>query len=92
MSLPTGPQVWDEIATDRAEGCYIALALGDALGAPFEFPSKGGLAIGEYTGRLQFPYKRPESQWGGGQTGVIGQVTDDTELTTALLQSWYIKP
>lgn len=62
-------------------GMVFGHALGDAIGAPSEFP-----IIQEYTGKLEFPMKRaakpvfkiPEKNL------VVGQLTDDTEMAMTL--------
>lgn len=62
--------------------------LGDALGAPHEFPTKGGVPLEQYCGRLVHRYLRPRNRFTSVvKWGVIGQVTDDSEMTIALLQS-----
>jgi len=68
---------------DKVKGMIIGCALGDALGAPHEFKHSKNI----YTGNLKYKlaiktgsyYKRVI------KTGVIGQFTDDTELTLILL-------
>lgn len=62
-------------------GMVFGHALGDAIGAPSEFP-----IIQEYTGKLEVPMKRaakpvfriPEKNL------VVGQLTDDTEMAMTL--------
>lgn len=58
-------------------------AVGDALGFPFE-PSHGP-PVSEYRGR--FEYKPSNIKRSGIKYGVIGQISDDTEMTLALLRS-----
>lgn len=54
-------------------------ALGDALGAPFKF--RNGLSITQYNGRLEY---RPKI---ASRYGVVGQVTDNSEMSIALARS-----
>jgi len=65
---------------DGARGLFLGLALGDALGAPHEFASV------PYTGRLERPCSS-RSRFHGTRYGVVGQVTDDTEMAIALMQA-----
>jgi len=56
-------------------------ALGDALGLPFEF--RYSLPISKYHGKLEYrPVKI--SRYYGKRYGVIGQISDDTDMTLAL--------
>lgn len=67
---------------DRVYGAAAGHALGDALGAPFEFfrnPQKP-----EYHGTIEYEPGVP-SRWHGWRYGVVGQVTDDSEMARALL-------
>lgn len=63
---------------DALKGLLWGVALGDALGAPHEFTP-----YPKYSGRLEFPVIRV-NRYQGRRVGVIGQVTDDTEMTIAL--------
>lgn len=59
-------------------------ALGDSLGVPFEF--RWSRPISEYTGRLEYrPFMK--SKYQGTRYGVVGQVSDDTEMSVALARS-----
>lgn len=59
-------------------------ALGDALGVPFEF--RYSISVSKYNGKLEY---KPmlKSRFQGVRYGVVGQVSDDTEMTIALAQS-----
>jgi ADP-ribosyl-[dinitrogen reductase] hydrolase len=64
---------------ERAVGAYLGLAVGDALGAPWEFMSQA---------TIQRQHGRVSSMLGGGWLGLSpGEVTDDTEMTLALGQA-----
>ena len=66
---------------DRVRGMFAGHFLGDALGAPHEF----GVNT-PYTGLLQqVPFMN--SRWQGRKELAVGQVTDDTEMTLALLRT-----
>lgn len=67
--------------TDKLLGIFIGSSLGDALGAPHEFNSKL-----PFTGKLQYPAVH-HIRFQPNKVGVVGQVTDDTEMTIALLHS-----
>lgn len=69
---------------DRIRGGFLGLALGDALGAPHE--SRRGTPLIAYTGQLQYPI-RWQNRFHGTGTSVIGQVTDDTTMAAALINS-----
>lgn len=69
---------------DRVAGMLMGVALGDALGAPHEF--KNSLSLNKYTGILEHASKIT-SRWQGVRSMVVGQVTDDTEMTLTLAQS-----
>ena len=69
---------------DRIKGMFYGLALGDALGAPFEFGGKNRLK--NYTGLLDTPVIR-FTRFQGKKTAEIGQITDDTEMTLSLANS-----
>lgn len=82
-SIPYSLDRYDPV-TDRALGMILGLAIGDALGAVYEFRSMTPKVI--YTGiiprdnfRIDFQYaSRPHKG---------GAVTDDTQMTIALLRS-----
>ncbi|HVE12203.1 MAG TPA: ADP-ribosylglycohydrolase family protein [Elusimicrobiota bacterium] len=63
---------------DKLKGMLLGVALGDALGAPFERvkDQKG------YTGKV-VPF-RHQSRYHGARDSAPGQITDDTEMTIAL--------
>lgn len=62
---------------DRAVGCLLGLACGDALGGPVEFRSREEIA-------REFP-EGVRDFVGGGWLGLApGEVTDDTQLTLAV--------
>jgi ADP-ribosyl-[dinitrogen reductase] hydrolase len=67
---------------DRIHGMLVGVALGDALGHPHEFRYNNNL----YTGKLQYRAEH-RSQWQETKYAVVGQYTDDTEMTFALAQS-----
>lgn len=70
----------DNITLDKIRGMFIGLFLGDALGAPFEFRNKY-----EYHGLLEYVTKI--NTRAGPKRSAIGQVTDDSEMTLALLRT-----
>ena len=72
------------INPDKIEGMLLGVALGDALGVPFEF--RFSLPLSEYDGTLKYKGKI-NSQWQGVRYMVVGQVSDDTEMTLALANS-----
>lgn len=65
---------------DKIRGFLIGVFLGDALGAPHEFRKQKDV----YTGKLQYPAKMHNRQ--GVKHFVIGQVTDDSEMTLIILR------
>lgn len=69
---------------NRVYGMAVGHALGDALGAPHEFAR---LKNPPYTGVLQYEPRVP-SRFHGVRQGVVGQVTDDTEMALALLNTF----
>ena len=71
------------IMKDKIRGVFTGVALGDALGAPHEFRyHKSNI----YTGNLKHRYKLI-NRWRGPKEMVIGQTTDDTEMTLTLARS-----
>ena len=84
IDRPTEGARFDAITTQRAIGALVGSAVGDALGAPFEFG-----AAGQYSARF------PDAEVGG--TGEMigggafhwqpGEFTDDTQMAVALAQS-----
>jgi ADP-ribosyl-[dinitrogen reductase] hydrolase len=69
---------------DRAVGCLVGAAVGDALGAPFEF-----LPAGEYTRRFPAPVLGGTAEMiGGGTFGwAPGEFTDDTQMGMVIARS-----
>jgi ADP-ribosyl-[dinitrogen reductase] hydrolase len=69
---------------DKLRGGFIGLALGDALGAPHELSFS--VPVTKYTGVLQYPIPwKPRFQ--KKKYSVVGQITDDTSMSVALLRS-----
>lgn len=65
---------------DRAAGCLLGLACGDALGGPVEFKSRAEIAALYPDGLREFV--------GGGWLDLEpGEITDDTQMTLALARS-----
>lgn len=80
-------EILSESLADKIRGTFFGLALGDALGVPHECRNQRKVV---YTGRLEVvPKFRTSSQWRGTRitTEVVGQYSDDTELTIASLRS-----
>lgn len=67
-------------------GMVLGHALGDALGAPCEFPE-----IQQYTGKLEFPIIRAENKFFKipRKISAVGQITDDTEMAMCLTRVLY---
>ena len=70
--------------SDTLKGMLWGAAVGDALGTPHEF--RTGVKLSEYTGLLEFA-PISQSRWQGRRRGVVGQYSDDTEMTLALATS-----
>ena len=70
------------IKLDKIRGMFAGVFLGDTLGAPHEFKCNAKII---YTGKLEY---RPfhTSRFQGKKELEIGQVTDDSEMTLALLR------
>ena len=66
---------------DVLRGMLWGAAIGDALGTPHEF--RTGTPLRRYSGLLEFPAVR-QNRWQGRRVGVVGQVSDDTEMGLAL--------
>jgi len=66
---------------DNLKGLLWGAAVGDALGSPHEF--RTGTPLNRYTGRLEYPVVA-QSRWQGRRIGVVGQISDDTEMMIAL--------
>lgn len=69
---------------NKIAGMLYGAALGDALGAPFEF--KSGYPLEMYNGNLYLDI-RIRTRWQGLKVAPIGSVTDDTCMTMALARS-----
>ena len=69
--------------SDRVAGMLMGLFLGDALGAPHEFRCNRKLI---YTGKLEHQAFLV-TQFQGKKSLSVGQVTDDSEMTLALLRT-----
>lgn len=67
-----------EVLVDKITGMLAGVALGDALGTPHEFFSN------DYTGKLEYKVKS-KRRFKEPLVGVVGQVSDDTEMTLTLL-------
>lgn len=72
--------------TDRATGMVYGLAIGDSLGAPYEFYNitpkveyTGRIPKDEFTIQFQYASRKHRGGW----------VTDDTQMTIALLDTLY---
>lgn len=71
------------MALDKIKGMFIAGFLGDALGAPHEFYSNQNTV---YTGKLEHaPFFT--SRFGHTNRLNVAQITDDSEMTLALLRT-----
>ena len=83
ISLPEPPP-FDSITTQRVIGALCGSAVGDALGAPFEFGEAGA-----YSDRFPEPVIGGAGEMiGGGSFGWRpGEFTDDTQMALALGQS-----
>ena len=66
--------------TDRARGCLLGLACGDALGGPVEFTSRSEIA-------QRFPNGVRDFVGGGWLSLAPGEITDDTQMTLAIARS-----
>lgn len=72
------------ILMDRFIGALRCHAIGDALGSPHELT--GRVPYDEYTGIIQYTL-RYRSRFQGFREGVVGQVSDDTEMTISLFEA-----
>ena len=72
---------------DRALGCLLGVAVGDALGTTLEFTNAPPRP---FSPRLRGPHR---DVTGGGPFNVVpGQVTDDTQQACALFRSVWERP
>jgi ADP-ribosyl-[dinitrogen reductase] hydrolase len=73
-----------EAIVDRAVGLVLGAAVGDALGAPFEFD-----VAGAYSARFPVPVSTGESEMigGGAFDWEPGEFTDDTQMAVLLARS-----
>ena len=78
VHLEKSLKIWDEKIDekyDRIAGCFVGLAIGDALGAPVEFCERGS-------------FEKVTSYRAGGKFNLpAGAWTDDTAMALALAQS-----
>ena len=83
LPLPSKPS-FDAFTTQRVIGAMCGSAVGDALGAPFEF-----LAAGSYRARFPEPVLGGTGEMcgGGSFNWRSGEFTDDTQMAIALGQS-----
>ncbi len=70
------------VLRQRAVGCIVGSAVGDALGAPFEFRSPG-----EYSAAFPQPMIGGIGEMIGNRTWEPGQFTDDTEMGVMVAES-----
>ncbi len=70
------------VGRQRAVGCIVGSAVGDALGAPFEFGSAG-----EYSSRFPRPVHGGVGEMVGNHIWEPGQFTDDTEMGVIVAES-----
>ncbi len=76
------PQVPTRVEVGRVRAGFVALALGDALGAPFEFGKKL-----TYTGKLEHKVKHKTNPFQPMRIFDEGSITDDTEMALVLARS-----
>ena len=76
------------VETQRAIGALLGSAIGDALGAPFEFGPAG-----QFTARFPTPALGPDTEMiGGGSFGwTRGEFTDDTQMAVIIAESLLAK-
>lgn len=66
--------------TQRAVGAVVGSAVGDALGAPFEFGPAGAFSA-------RFPVAATDDEMRGGGGWEAGEATDDTQMAVHLAES-----
>jgi ADP-ribosyl-[dinitrogen reductase] hydrolase len=84
IPLPAAPATLDAIAMQRLVGAFLGSAVGDALGAPFEFGPAGA-----YSARFPEPVIGGTGELIGGGPFIwaAGEFTDDTQMAIALGES-----
>ena len=84
IPLPTAAATLDAIAMQRLVGAFLGSAVGDALGAPFEFGPAGA-----YSARFPEPVIGGTGELIGGGPFIwaAGEFTDDTQMAIALGES-----
>lgn len=70
---------------NKIKGMIYGVALGDAIGAPYEF-KKNKEKFNNYTGIIDKKIIH-NNRWQGSKSSALGQITDDTEMTLALANS-----
>nr|QBK93179.1 MAG: ADP-ribosylglycohydrolase [Pithovirus LCPAC403] len=70
--------------SDKIKGMLYGVAVGDALGAPFEL--RGSPNIEQYTGLIYLPIK-VNTRWQGLRVEPIGSTMDNFQMTLALARS-----
>lgn len=70
---------------DKIKGMLYGCLLGDAIGAPYEF-RKGKNALIDFDGTIKNTIIH-NSQFQGKKESALGQITDDSEMTSVLLDS-----
>jgi ADP-ribosylglycohydrolase len=69
---------------DKVRGCFLGIAIGDALGKPIE--SKSAKEIAETWGRVTDYFQNPHHKYFDG--GPAGSWTDDTQLSLAVARGF----
>ena len=72
-----------DISTQHAIGALVGAAVGDALGAPFEFTPLAG----EYSAEFPVPVLGGVGELTGGGGWAPGEFTDDTQMALGLAES-----
>ncbi len=76
------PAHLDRRTVQRAIGAFVGAAVGDALGAPFEFGESGA-----YTAAFPVPVLGGRGEMTGGGGWGPGEFTDDTQMALVLAES-----